>query len=496
MTKMNLPSNWMGLVLEDVAEIHDNLREPVNRTERATRLGPYPYFGATGQVGWIDDYRQDGEYVLLGEDGAPFFDSTKEKAYLVTGKCWVNNHAHVLKGRDGLCSNRYLLYALNQTNYRGYANGTTRLKLTQSAMRQLPINLAPLPEQHRIVAKIEALFSELDKGIESFKAAREQLKIYRQALLKHAFSGKLTEQWRAEIRDNIPLRDVIPTEDLLQRIQTERGQRYQQQLKDWEANGKQGCKPKAPKTLPPLTAEELAELPELPSGWAWFLMGDICFESILGKMLDKKKNKGELKPYLRNINVRWGKFTFENLLEMRFEESEFARYGLEDGDLVICEGGEPGRCAVWRKEFGQNMQIQKALHRIRFTQSINATFVQMYFEFCTSNHKLEKMFTGTTIKHLTGEKLARMTVPICSINEQNQILFELESKFSEIDQLDQTLSTALQQAETLRQAILKKAFSGQLVLQDPSDEPAGELLKRIQAEKAAMLAQTKTLKKR
>ena len=131
----------------------------------------------------------------------------------------------------------------------------------------------------------------------------------------------------------------------------------QQQLKDWEATSKQGSKPKAPKALPPLTAEEMAELPELPIGWAWFLMGEVCLESILGKMLDKKKNKGGLKPYLRNINVRWGKFTFDNLLEMRFEESEYVRFGLEDGDLVICEGGEPGRCALWRKEFGQNIQI-------------------------------------------------------------------------------------------------------------------------------------------
>ena len=130
------------------------------------------------------------------------------------------------------------------------------------------IPLPPLNEQHRIVAKIEALFSELDKGIESFKTAREQLKIYRQALLKHAFSGKLTEQWRAENQDKLET-----AEALLQRIQTEREQRYQQQLKDWEATGKQGSKPKAPKTLPPLTAEELAELPELPKGWAWVKIG-------------------------------------------------------------------------------------------------------------------------------------------------------------------------------------------------------------------------------
>ncbi|MEN6628325.1 MAG: hypothetical protein ABFC42_01660, partial [Sulfuricella sp.] len=247
-------------------------------------------------------------------------------------------------------------------------------------------------------------------------------------------------------------------------------------------------KPKAPKPLPPLTAVELAELPELPEGWGWFAMGDICLESILGKMLDKEKNKGQLKPYLRNINVRWGRFDLDDLLEMRFEDSEFVRYGLEDGDLVVCEGGEPGRCAVWKKEFGLDMQIQKALHRIRFTNSMNSSFVQMYFELCASNRKLEKMFTGTTIKHLTGEKLTRMAIPICSIAEQIQILLALESKFSEIDQLDQTLTTSLQQAEALRQSILKKAFSGQLVAQDPHDEPAAALLARIRAERAAVAA--------
>ncbi len=381
-------------------------------------------------------------------------------------------------------------------------------------MKQIPVNLAPLNEQQRIVAKIKELFSELDKGIENLKTARAQLKVYRQALLKHAFEGKLTRAWREQNRDKLESAAA-----LLARIQTERAQRYQQQLQQWEQSkspsipllqrgktisaasiasipplkkgGRGDLKPKAPKSLPPLTAEELVGLPELPEGWAWFSMGDVCLEAILGKMLDKEKNKGELKPYLRNINVRWGRFALDDLLEMKFEESEYVRYGLVDGDLVICEGGEPGRSAVWRKEFRRDMQIQKALHRVRFTDSINSSFVQMYFELCASNRRLEKMFTGTTIKHLTREKLVRMAIPVCSIDEQAQILKALESKFSETDQLDQTLTTALQQAEALRQSILKKAFSGQLVAQDANDEPAAALLARIQAEREATTTKTR-----
>lgn len=344
-----------------------------------------------------------------------------------------------------------------------------------------------LPAQRAIVAKIEELFSELDKGIENLKTAQAQLKVYRQALLKHAFEGKLTAAWREQNRDQLETAAALQ-----QRIQQERAQRYQQQLADWEANSKQGSKPKAPKPLPPLTADELAELPGLPEGWGWFSMGDICQEAVLGKMLDKEKNKGELRPYLRNINVRWGKFALDDLLEMRFEEFEYPRYGLEHGDLVICEGGEPGRCAVWRQEFGQGIQIQKALHRVRFTNSIYPSFVQMYFELCASNRRLEKMFTGTTIKHLTGERLERMAVPACSVDEQAQIILMLEAKFSEIDQLDQTLATSLQQAEALRQSILKRAFSGQLVPQDPHDEPASALLARIKAEQEKSSPSRKT----
>ncbi|MBX3380849.1 MAG: restriction endonuclease subunit S, partial [Phycisphaeraceae bacterium] len=142
-----------------MAEIRDDLRKPVNAEERARRGGRFPYYGATGQVGWIDDFLMDGEYVLLGEDGAPFLDPSRDKAYMVSGKSWVNNHAHVLRGIEGVCRNRFLLHALNHADYRGYANGTTRLKLTQTAMRRLPIPLPPPREQDRIVAKIEELFS-------------------------------------------------------------------------------------------------------------------------------------------------------------------------------------------------------------------------------------------------------------------------------------------------------------------------------------------------
>ena len=149
-----LPPGWASATLADVVDILDKLRVPVNKQARSTRTGTIPYYGATGQVGWIDDYLFDEELILLGEDGAPFLDPLKPKAYFVRGKCWVNNRAHVLSGRQGL-SNQFLMYQLNGVDYRGFVSGTTRLKLPQASMRSIPLTIAPYSEQLRVVAVIE-----------------------------------------------------------------------------------------------------------------------------------------------------------------------------------------------------------------------------------------------------------------------------------------------------------------------------------------------------
>jgi len=475
---IELPASWVHSTLEEVADIHDNLREPVNSSERAKRHGQYPYFGATGQVGWIDDYRQDGEYVLLGEDGAPFFDWSKDKAYLVSGKCWVNNHAHVLRGKDGFCSNRYLLYTLNQTDYRGYANGTTRLKLTQSAMKQIPVNLAPLNEQHRIVAKIEELFSELDKGIENLKAAREQLKVYRQALLKHAFEGKLTVQWREQNQDKLETAAA-----LLARIQTAREQRYQQRLQQWQVSA--GSKPKAPKPLPSLTAEERAELPELPEGWGWVKYGDLCSQIRNGISAKPEGDSGT--PIFRISAVRPLLFDMADIRFIDNSTGEFDSYYLERGDLVFTRYNGSrhyvGVCAEYRSDEKRLFPDKLVQTRI-FSKRISTSYLEKALNSGASRQFVEsKIRTTAGQSGVSGDDIKNIPVPLCADDEQIQIVTELESKLSKVDQLDQTITASLQQTEALRQSILKKAFSGQLVAQDANDEPAAALLARIKAER-------------
>lgn len=479
--QIELPTGWARFILENVADTHDNLREPVNSSERAKRYGPYPYYGATGQVGWINDYRQDGEYVLLGEDGAPFFDWSKDKAYLVSGKCWVNNHAHVLKGKERVCANKYLLYALNQTDYRGYANGTTRLKLTQSAMRQIPINLAPPNEQGRIVAKIEELFSELDKGIENIRTAGVQLKVYRQALLKHAFEGKLTAQWRAENQDKLETADV-----LLKRIQQERTQRYQQQLTEWEATGKQGSKPKVTKPLPPLTAEELVELPELSRGWVWIKYGEIC--SIVRNGISEKPVGDSGMPIFRISAVRPLFFDMNDIRYIDNSTGKFDAYCLKRGDLVFTRYNGSrhyvGVCAEYKSDERRLFPDKLVQTRVSSNYLLSSYFEKALNSGVSRKFLESKIRTTAGQSGVSGDDIKNVPVPICSVGEQSEIVNLLESRLSEIDQLDQTITTSLQQAEALRQSILKKAFSGHLVPQDPNDEPTSVLLKRISAERS------------
>ena len=383
---MNILNNndWNVVSLVEAVEICDNLRKPINSKERNERISGkaiselYPYYGATGQVGYIDDYITDGEYVLLGEDGAPFLSAFATKAYIISGKTWVNNHAHVLRSKT---NNKFLCYYLNSFNYKGYVSGTTRLKLTQASMKQIPVPVPPLPEQERIVARIEELFSELDKAVETLKKTKALLAVYRQAVLKEAFEG---------VEERINFGEII--------------------------------------------------------------------DSRLGKMLDKTKNIGTPRRYLRNINVRWFSFDLSDLLEMKIADDEIEKYSIYKGDLVICEGGEPGRCAVWEKEY--TIFYQKALHRVRFTDSSNPKFYMYYLWFSAQTGQLARYFTGTGIKHLTGQSLNKVAVPKTIRSIQDEIVLEIESRLSVCDSIEKTVDTALQEAEALRQSILKEAFEG------------------------------------
>ena len=169
-------------------------------------------------------------------------------------------------------------------------------------------------------------------------------------------------------------------------------------------------------------------------------VADFC----LGKMLDQNKNRGEALPYLANVNVRWGEFDFGNLREMRFEPGEIDRYGLKYGDIVMCEGGEPGRCALWKDQI-PGMMIQKALHRIRPHTCLDNSFLFYSFLKKRKNDEFSGLFTGSTIKHLPKEKLAKVKVDVPPIAIQRRIVSIL-SAYDDLIENNRRRSALLEKA--------------------------------------------------
>lgn len=153
--------------------------------------------------------------------------------------------------------------------------------------------------------------------------------------------------------------------------------------------------------------------------WEKVKLGNVT-DSCLGKMLDQNKNKGDYQPYLANVNVRWGEFDLEDLPLMKFEESEQERYELKYGDLVICEGGEPGRCAIWKEQI-PNMKIQKALHRVRVHDCLDYRYVFYWFLLAGKTGELDQYFTGATIKHMPGQKLKEVVIDKPPLEIQHRI---------------------------------------------------------------------------
>ena len=435
-----LPEGWVHANLEDVCDICDNLRKPINSAERLKRVAGkpknelYPYYGATGLVGYIDGYLTDGEYVLLGEDGAPFLDYTKNIAYLINGKTWVNNHAHILLS---YFNNKYLLHFLNQFNYKGYVSGTTRLKLTQSSMKKLPVKVAPLPEQHRIVAKIEELFSSLDKGTENLKTAQAQLKTYRQAVLKWAFEGKLTNE----------------------------------NLKDGE----------------------------LPGGWKTYYLKDIC--KIAGGVTKGRDFKGKQTtylPYLRVANVQDGYLNLNEIKTIEALPTDLDKYRLRYGDILYTEGGDKdklGRGTIWRDEI-KNCIHQNHIFRARIiSNDYDPKYIALFSQTKTAKdyfYNNGKQTTNLASINLTILSSLPVTLPPTHA-EQIRIVSEIETRLSVCDKLEESITQSLLQAEALRQSILKKAFEGKLAPQNPDDEPASVLLERIRAERESTIAKNATV---
>ena len=386
--------------------------------------------------------------------------------------------------------NTFLQYFYASGKIVKFQSGSNNLRnLKFNDYLQINIPLAPEKEQERIVAKIEELFTELDSGIASLKTAREQLKTYRQAVLKHAFEGKLTVQWRKENTEQ------ETPEQLLARIQQEREVRYQKQLddwkqavKDWEVKGKEGRKPRKPKKLADLnlvSKNESNELPELPVGWLYVRLGTLIDDPAYGTSTKCDYESGNT-GVLRIPNIVSGAIDDSDLKFATFGVGEVDHLALKEGDLLTIRSNGSislvGTCALIKEEDTKHI-FAGYLIRLRPNQKlILPSFLLAVISSHLLRQQIEKAAKSTSgVNNINTGELQNLIIPMSTIQEQQELLKNLDSSMPSIDATEIEINRQLLKSETLRQSILKKAFSGQLVPQDSSDESASELLKKIKA---------------
>lgn len=440
-TKVDAKAQWRTVMFDEVVHILDSRRVPVNSTERAKRSGDVPYYGATGQVGFIDTHLFNEELVLLGEDGAPFLDPAKPKAYLIRGKSWVNNHAHVLRGKPGML-NTFLLYQLNSIDYRPYVSGTTRLKLPQGPMKQIRLLVPKEEEQKRIVAEIEKQFTRLEAGVSALKRVQANLKRYRAAVLKAACEGKLVPT-EAELAKK-EKRSYETGEELLNRILVKR-------RRNWSGRGKY----KEP------TASDVMKLDPLLDGWAWSTFEQISERVTVGYVGSMKQEylKSGI-PFLRGQNVRENRFDSEGMLFISHEfHKKLSKSALQPGDLAVVRSGAVGVTCV----IPDSLPVANCSDLVLIQRPLG--FVSRYGAYYMNSLAKRHVVAGkvgVALIHFNTKSVAALNVPLPPFAEQERIVAEVERRLSVIEELETVVKLNLDRATRLRQSILQKAFSGGL----------------------------------
>ena len=336
-------------------------------------------------------------------------------------------------------------------------------------------------QQTRIVAKLEELLSDLDAGVAELNAAQKKLAQYRQSLLKAAVEGALTAEWRTQHQ---------PTEtgaQLLQRILQERRARWEaRQLAKFAEQGKTPPKDWQ-KKYPEPVQPDTTDLPELPQGWVWASveqLGDVQ----LGRQRSPDKVGGvSPTPYIRAANVTEAGVDLSDVLEMDFSETEKQTFALKVGDVLLTEASgsaeHVGRPAIWKHADGLYCFQNTVL---RFSPlGIGSEYAFYSFLAMQKLGVFRKLSGGVGINHLSAGKFSKLPMPLPPLVEQLALIESIEQKFALWDEQLSSINHAIQQSTAQRQNILRAAFSGQLVAQDPHDEPASVLLERIRAERAA-----------
>lgn len=399
----------------------------------------------------------------------------------------------VLRPSEGI-NKKYLFYFVRSDQFlkaivplqRGVSYPAVRSKDVLS--RDIP--LPPTNEQNRIIDKLEELFSELDAGIEELKAAQIKLSQYRQSLLKSAVEGSLTQQWRAENSNQVQ----ETGEQLLARVLKQRREHWQQQkLAEFAEKGKtppKNWQDKYPEPVQPDTTD----LPELPEGWVWATIDQLALNKRYGSS-SKTNDDSSGVPVLRMGNIQDGKLDYGNLKYLPIDHKEFPELLLQDGDLLFNRTNSAelvGKTAIYR-DIGKPVSYASYLISVTFSKYVLPEIVAHYINSVLGKKWIAEVMNQTAGQaNVNGTKLGELVIPLPPFVEQVELVQKVTNEFESIDKQSEATALGLKQSEAQRKNILKSAFSGQLVPQDPNDEPASVLLEKIKQEREALAKKPKT----
>ncbi len=467
-------SDWKVELLGAFA-LHEKGTKPKRSQKNADDVFTYPYVDIQAfEKGIVKEYTDGHKCVLCEENDFLMVWDGSRSGYV--GKA--------IKGALGSTLMKISFPGI-ETDYAYYflqskyleintrAKGTGTPHVDPGILWNYQFAIPPLPEQRAIVAKLEQLFSELDNGIACLKKAQEQLKVYRQTVLKQAFEGELTKAWR-EQQTRLP-----SAQELLETIKSDREQAA-------KLHGKK-LKP-----VIPFTQAELNVLPELPKEWKWVRISDIAQKIQIGPFGSQLHSEDYTENGIPLINPKHIK---DQKLSPRVRISidkanSLPQYFLEENDIIVGRRGEMGRTAPVLKIHTGWFCGTGSLY-IRLGQSFIAKLYSLILSERRIVDYLEKKSRGTTMANLNSQIINALPIQLISPQEQSQIIQEIETRLSVCDNIESTIRESLEKAEALRQSILKKAFEGKLLSEEelqitrnaPDWEPAEKLLERIRAEK-------------
>ena len=388
-----VPEGWCWTTIGDCLINRDGERIPISSEIRVKQKNKvFDYYGAAGVIDKVDDYLFNERLLLIGEDGANLLSRAKDNAFFAEGKYWVNNHAHILDAtRKPLLD--YIALYINSIALDPYITGSAQPKLNQDNLNRIPVPLPPFMEQLRIIDSMAKSQVIIDIIAEKQKEIVNAISLAKSKILDLAIHGKLVPQDPSD----------EPAIELLKRINPD-------------------FKP----------SDNLHYEGELPSGRQLCHIQDIAAAE-LGKTLDKGKNQGEEKPYLCALNVKWESFDFSTIKTIKIEEKEKKRYRLLPGDLLVCEGGDVGRSAIWKESV--EMYYQNALHRVRFKEGVSPDFYLYVLRYYKSSGVIDEICKGVTIKHFTGQVFNSIDLPVPPVAEQQRIVAKIKTLFSALEEI-------------------------------------------------------------